>query len=143
MRTTVVGVTNEVGGSILVNLDEPGASSIGAIVINARTLETDNSFRNRALRSSILQSAQDQYEFIVFEPRALSNWSADSVAVGDTVAFNVTGDLTVVDSTHSVTFAASVTSRKREPDQRQRQRHSAAWRFRAGDSRCAVGGQRH
>lgn len=109
VRTTVVGVTNEVGGSILVNLDEPGASSIGAIVINARTLETDNSFRNRALRSSILQSAQDQYEFIVFEPRALSNWSADSVAVGDTVAFDVTGDLTVVDSTRSVTFAASVT----------------------------------
>lgn len=109
VRTTVVGATNEVGGSILVNLADPRASSIGAIVINARTLETDNSFRNRALRSRILQSARDEYEFVVFEPRELSNWSASSVTIGDTLTFDITGDLTVVDTTRSVTFAASVT----------------------------------
>ena len=109
VRTTVVGVTKEVGGSVRVNLADPGASSIGAIVINARTLETDNSFRNRALRSRILQSAQAEYEFIVFEPRELSNWSAASAAIGDTLTFDITGDLTIVDVTRSVTFAASVT----------------------------------
>lgn len=109
VRTTVIGSTSEVGGNIMVDLANPAASSIGAIVINARTLETDNSFRNRALRSQILRSAQDEHEFIVFEPRELSNWSADSVAVGDRQTFDVTGDLTVAGVTRSVTFAAAVT----------------------------------
>lgn len=108
VRTTVIGSTSEVGGSIIVDLANPAASSIGAIVINARTLETDNSFRNRALRSQILRSAQDEHEFIVFEPRELSNWSGDSVIVGDLLNFDVTGDLTVAGVTRSVTFAAAV-----------------------------------
>ena len=109
LRTTVIGSTSEVGGSIMVDLANPSASSIGAIVINARTLETDNSFRNRALRSQILKSAQAEYEFIVFEPRELSNWSADSIALGDIVNVDVSGDLTVAGVTRSVTFAATVT----------------------------------
>jgi len=108
VRTTVIGSTSEVGGSIMVDLANPSASSIGAIVINARTLETDNSFRNRALRSQILRSAQDEYEFITFEPRALGNWSAQTVALGESVSFDVTGDLTVAGVTRPVTFAASV-----------------------------------
>ena len=108
-RTTVVGATSEVAGTIMVNLDNPTASTIGAIVINARTLETDNSFRNRALRSSILKSAQDAYEFITFEPQALSNFSAESVSVGETLTFDVTGSLTIADVTQDLTFKADVT----------------------------------
>lgn len=109
VRTTVVGSTTEVGGRIMVNRLNPSASTIGAILVNARTLETDNNFRNRALRSQILKSAQDEHEFIVFEPRTLGNFSADSVAVGETISFEVTGNLTVVGVTRSVTFSVSVT----------------------------------
>ena len=108
-RTTVIGSTTEVGGSIMVDLADPSASMIGTVLINARTLETDNSFRNRALRSQILRSAQDEHEFIIFEPRSLGNFSADSVAVGETITFEVLGDLTVVGVTRSVTFSVSVT----------------------------------
>ena len=108
-RTTVIGATSEVAGKIMVNLDNPAASAIGAIVINARALETDNSFRNRALRSSILKSAQDAYEFITFEPQALSNFSAESVSVGETLTFDITGSLTIADATQSLTFNAAVT----------------------------------
>ncbi len=108
VRTTVIGSTSEVGGSIMVDRAKPSASSIGSIVINARTLETDNSFRNRALRSQILKSAQDEFEFIVFIPSELSNWSADKVAVGERVSFDVSGDLTVAGVTQRVTFAATV-----------------------------------
>ena len=107
-RTTVVGTTSEVGGNVMVDLANPGESSIGTILINARTLETDNSFRNRALRSQILQSARDEYEFIVFEARELSNFSAESIAVGETITLDVTGDLTVTGVTRSVTFNAEV-----------------------------------
>lgn len=109
VRTTVIGSTSEVGGSIMVDLANPANSTIGTIVINARTLETDNNFRNRALRSRILKSAQDEFEFIVFEPRALSNWSADSVGLGESVTFDITGDLTVAGVSRSVTFAAMAT----------------------------------
>ena len=93
----------------MVDLIDPVASSIGTIVINARTLETDQSFRNRALRSNILKSAQDAYEFIVFQPKQLSNFSAESLAVGESITFDITGDLTVTDVTNSVTFNAKVT----------------------------------
>lgn len=108
-RTTVIGATNDVAGTINVNLADPTASSIGTVIINARTLETDNSFRNRALRSQILKSAQDAYEFIVFEPRELHSFSADSIAVGETISFDVSGDLTVVAVTQAVTFTVEVT----------------------------------
>lgn len=108
-RTTVVGSTREVGGNVTVDLANPHESSIGTILINARTLETDNSFRNRALRSQILQSARDEYEFIVFEARELANFSADSVAVGETITLDITGDLTVTGVTRSVTFSGEVT----------------------------------
>ena len=107
-RTTVVGTTGEVGGNVMVDLANPRESSIGTILINARTLETDNNFRNRALRSQILQSARDEYEFIVFEARELSNFSAESVAVGETITLDITGDLTVTGVTRSVTFSAEV-----------------------------------
>ena len=108
VRTTVIGATTELGGSGFVDLANPSNSVIGTIVVNARTLETDNSFRNRALRSQILMSARDEFEFIVFEPRELSDFSADSIAAGETLSFNITGDLTVTDVTRSVTFAAMV-----------------------------------
>ena len=109
VRTTVIGTTNEVGGAINVVPGEPSASSIGEILINARTLATDNDFRNRAIRSRILHSAEDAHEFIVFKPRALSNFSADSIAEGETITFDIEGDLTVKGATLPVTFAAEVT----------------------------------
>lgn len=108
-RVTVVGTTSEVGGTFNVNMADPAASTIDTIVVNARTLATDSDMRDRATRSRILNSAQDEFEFIIFEPKELSNFSAESVAVGDTITFDITGDLTVKGTTQSVTFNASVT----------------------------------
>lgn len=107
--TTVVGTTTEVGGTIQVNFENLSASTISTIAVNARTLATDSDMRNRAIRSRILQSAEDAYEFIIFTPTALSNFSANSVSVGDTINFDIIGDLTVKTVTKSVTFKATVT----------------------------------
>ncbi len=109
VRTTVVGTTTEVGGTINVDMANTSASTLGTIAVNARTIATDNDFRNRALRSDILKTAQDDYEFIIFEPTSLSNFSAESVSVGDTLTFDITGDLTITGVTQTVTFNASVT----------------------------------
>ena len=109
VRTTVIGTTTEVGGTINVNMANPSASTIETIAVNARTLATDNDFRNRALRSDILKTAQDDFEFIIFEPISLDNFSAESASVGDTLTFDITGDLTITGVTQEVTFNASVT----------------------------------
>lgn len=108
VRTTVIGTTNQVGGEIAFNFENPDASSIGTITINARTLETDNNFRNQALRARILQSAQDAYEFITFAPTSLEGLP-ESLEVGETYTFDITGDLTIIDTTNPATFTTEVT----------------------------------
>lgn len=107
-RITVVGATNQVGGDIAVNMANPAESQVGTILINARTLETDNAFRNRAIRGQILKSAQDEFEFIEFVPTAVSGMP-ETVAVGEPVTFQIEGDLTVAGTTQPVTFEATVT----------------------------------
>lgn len=104
----VAGVTNEVAGDVIVNFGDPADSQVGTIRINVRTLATDDDFRNRALRSDILESARDEYEFADFVPTSLDGLP-DSAAIGDTVEFQITGDLTLHGVTRSLTFDATVT----------------------------------
>lgn len=104
---TVVGTTNQVAGDVVVDFSNPGASQMGTIRINVRTLRTDNTFRNDAIRGRILESSRDEYEFSEFVPTEVLGLP-ETVAVGDTVEFQIIGDLTIRDITRSVTFEASV-----------------------------------
>ena len=104
---TALGITGEAAGDILIDWADPAASQLGAIVINARTLETDNPFRDRAIRNQILQSSQDQYEFITFAPTELRGLPG-SVAVGDKVEFEIVGDLTIREITVSTVWSVSL-----------------------------------
>ena len=106
--TTVTGRTNEVAGDIQIDTVTPANSTVGTIRINVRTLQTDNEFRNRAIRSQILESAKDEYEFSQFAPTSLVGLP-DSVEVGTPFTFMIVGDLTVKDITNVVTFEAEVT----------------------------------
>jgi len=108
VRTTVVGTTSQVGGDIIFNFTTPAESEVGTITINARSLQTDNNFRNGALQDRILRSRQDEYEFITFVPTAL-NGLPETITVGETYTFDIVGDLTVIDATNEVTFNAEVT----------------------------------
>lgn len=107
-RVTVVSTTNEVAGDILINTESPELSTIGAIRINLRTLETDSSSRDRMTRSQILKSGQDEYEFTEFVPTNIEGLPTE-VTVGQPFTFQVTGDLPLVDTTQSVTFEVTVT----------------------------------
>jgi len=104
----VVGTTNQVAGDIIVDFGAPANTQVGTIVVNARTFVTNNEFRNRAIRSQILESAQDAYELIEFTPTALSGLP-ETVNVGDTITFKITGDLKIRNVSKSVTFDATVT----------------------------------
>lgn len=102
---TVVGVTNAISGEIKVDASNPAASAIGPIQIDAGTFVTDNDRRNRAIRRFILQS--NRYQYITFSSTELSGMP-DSVAVGDEVEFEVTGDLTVREVTNPVLFIVTL-----------------------------------
>ena len=81
---TVVGRTNQVTGNIVLDLQNPQAVEVGPIQVNARELTTDDSFRNRALRRQILDSSQDDFQYITFTPIAVEGISSAATAVGET-----------------------------------------------------------
>lgn len=107
--TTAIGSTDQVAGDILVDVANPANSRLGTIRVNVRTLRTDNEFRNRAIRSRILMSARDEFEFSEFVPTAITGLP-DSVTIGEPIAFTATGDLTVRDITNEVSFQVTVTA---------------------------------
>lgn len=105
---TVVGVTDEVAGEMLIDLDNPANSALGVIRINVRTLETDNEFRTRALRGQILQADRPEYEFATFTPSELVGLP-ESTATGESLTFQILGSLNVHGVSREVTFDATVT----------------------------------
>lgn len=105
--TEVIGVTSSVAGDFIVNFSDPPASQLGEIAINARTLKTDTEFRDQSIRGQILQTST--HEFIRFVPTEFLALTGDPVSVGDTIAFDIVGDLTIKGTTNTVTFNASVT----------------------------------
>jgi polyisoprenoid-binding protein YceI len=103
---TVIGRTNQVAGSIMIDPTKPANSQVGTIRVDARTLATDSAMRNRVIERAILQS--DQFEYIEFKPTALAGLP-QSVALDQPFTFRITGDLTIRTVTHPVTFDVTVT----------------------------------
>ncbi|MCZ2094920.1 MAG: YceI family protein [Anaerolineae bacterium] len=103
---TVVGTTSEVAGDIVIDLNDLSQTEIGEIAINARTFVTDDERRDNAVARFVLQSEADANEIITFQPTDISDLPS-SAEVGDTLDFEVTGDLTVAGTTQPVTFAVT------------------------------------
>jgi polyisoprenoid-binding protein YceI len=105
--TTVIGATDQVAGEIAIDPADPASATVGVILVNARTLATDNDFRNRAINNSILETGK--YEFINFTPTEVINFP-ENPTLGEALEFQISGDLTVRDSTHPVIFDVIVTA---------------------------------
>ena len=105
-RTTVVGISDQVVGEIGFNLSDLSTAQVGVIQINARTLTTDNNFRNRAIQNEILNTGA--FEFITFTPAAVTGLPA-SAAIGEEVTFAIDGELTIRDVTRPITFQVIAT----------------------------------
>ena len=105
--TTVVGTTDQVAGQLSVNLADLSQTQVGIIQINARTLATDNNFRNRAIQNEILDTGS--FEFITFTPTGIEGLPA-SATVGEAISFNLVGDLTIRDITLPATFTVEATA---------------------------------
>jgi polyisoprenoid-binding protein YceI len=104
--TTVVGVSQNLGGQIALDLNNPAAAQVGEILINARDFATDNEFRNNAIANEILLT--NEYEYISFEPTSISGLPETAV-IGETYPLQITGNLTIAGQTREVTFDAEVT----------------------------------
>ncbi len=103
---TVVGTTNQVAGEIALDPNNPASAQIGPIQVDARTLVTDNNFRNRAIANQILDT--NNYEYITFTPKTLSGLP-EKITYGTSYTFKISGDLTIKSVTNQVTFDAIVT----------------------------------
>lgn len=101
-RNTVVGITDQVAGEIRVDMADLSTAQVGVMQINARTLLTDNSFRNRAIQNEILDTGE--FEFITFAPVAIEGLP-ESVSLGEEITFTIEGDLTIRDITQPVVFS--------------------------------------
>ena len=106
MRNTVIGRSNQVAGQIAIAYSDLSSVQMGIMQVNARTLATDSEFRNRSIYNEILDT--NEFEFITFVPTEIIGLP-DSVAVGETVTFEVLGDLTIRDITAPTTFNMTVT----------------------------------
>lgn len=104
---TVVGVTEQIDGSLAIQFS-PAEVEIGEFVINVRTIRTDNEVRDRTIRTLILQSERDEFEFASFRPAQISG-VPEEIQVGQTLNLDVTGDLTVRDVTTQTTFDMTIT----------------------------------
>ena len=103
---TVVGTTDRVSGQIAFNASDPAAAQVGTVLIDARTLATDDSSRNRAIGNQILDT--NQYEYISFTPTQLTGLP-ESVSPGQSFTFQTTGELTIKDVSKPATFNVTLT----------------------------------
>jgi len=104
----VVGATSQIAGDIRVVPERPADSTVGLLRINVRTLQTDDSRRDRALRTFILRSSEDEYEFAEFETRALQGLP-QRITPGESYDIQLIGDLRVAGAEQELTFDATVT----------------------------------
>ena len=100
---TAIGRTDQIAGDLIVDFNNPSNSQLGTIRINVRTLQTDDPDRDRSIRCCVLLTAQQEYEFADFVPTAFSELPSQ-VELGQTITFQVTGDLTLRGVTRSITF---------------------------------------
>lgn len=111
---TVVGTTSEIAGQFTFDPNDLASSSFSAIIVNARTLTTDSSIRDRVIRGPvILNSASDEFELITFEITSIAGLNG-SASVGDEVTFELVGDLSIKGTTNQVMF--QVTATYSDPD---------------------------
>ncbi|TVR04753.1 MAG: YceI family protein [Spirochaetaceae bacterium] len=106
-QNDVVGSTDQIDGSFSLGFSN-GAVEIGQFVINLRSIQTDDEMRDRTIRTMILQTNRDEFEFSTFTPTSVEG-APSSISVGDTLQLRVTGDLAIRDVTRPVDFDMELT----------------------------------
>ena len=99
--TDAIGKTQDVSGTIAFKQDGSVDQSVSKFVVGLASLQTDQSMRDNYVRRSILQT--DQYPQAVFVPTQADGFP-NPLPQSGTVAFKLTGNLTIRDVTKPVTL---------------------------------------
>lgn len=102
---TVEGTTQQLAGTVMIQSLDPLTVTIQPVEIQAGTFVTDSNFRNRAISGAILQAGR--FPTIIFTPTNIEGLP-DKGELGQSYTFEVTGELTIRDTTLPVTFAVSL-----------------------------------
>ncbi len=105
-RITVVGDTDQVFGDITLDTANLANTQLADIKIDANTFYTVEFVRKRNIQTKILES--ESYQFITFEPTKIRDMP-ETAQIGDTITFNLDGDLTIREISLPQTFAVTAT----------------------------------
>lgn len=104
--TEAVGSTSAIAGDIVLDMDDPSASTIGTMVVNVETLTSDSSLRDKRLRHDFLESSH--FRFAEFVPGSVSGWP-DEIVDGVSYDLTVDGTLKVKETVAPVALAGQAT----------------------------------
>ena len=99
-----IGATNNITGAITLDRDNPPNSEVEPIVVNIRDFSSDNFLRDDRIRTEFLES--NRYPLATFTPSAIRGLPG-SYAPGETVEFEMDGDLEVRGVAVPTTFAVT------------------------------------
>jgi polyisoprenoid-binding protein YceI len=98
---TAIGVTHTVSGDITADLTTPSNTTIGPITIDLSTFVSDSGQRDRYIKNNFLESSK--YPTATFVTKTVTGMPA-SYTDGQSYTFQISGDLTVHNTTQPVTF---------------------------------------
>ncbi|GAB4520570.1 MAG: YceI family protein [Anaerolineales bacterium] len=96
-----VGVTDQVSGDIAIDAEAPQNSAIGVITVDVSQFHSDSNKRDSVIQDRFLESGK--YPLATFSQTAITGLPQTYTA-GETLTFEVQGDLTVHQITQPVTF---------------------------------------
>lgn len=100
---TAIGVTNVVEGEITINIDGAPVVEGGEIRVDLRTLTSDETRRDNAIRQRWL--ASNSFPLAVFVPTALEAFPGDfGFNEGEEVSFKLIGEMTIHDVTQTLSL---------------------------------------
>lgn len=103
---TAVGATSQLSGSLSFDPANPAQIEFGEFTVDISSLATDSSRRDNAIRTRWLESAT--YPLAKFTVTSLSGFP-ESPQEGQPVSFQMTGDLTIRETTLPVTWDVAAT----------------------------------
>jgi polyisoprenoid-binding protein YceI len=104
--TDTIGRTRNVEGELVLDLSAANPLVSGEFVVDLRTLTSDDSRRDNRIRNEWLESTR--YPLAEFVATAVENFPA-SYSEGQTITFQLLGDMTIRETTQPVRFDVTAT----------------------------------
>lgn len=98
---TAVGITQQIEGEVYYDTANPQNSTFGTITIDISAFKSDSDRRDKAIQDQWLESAR--YPIATFEPTTIEGLP-ETYTDGEEITLQITGDLTVRETTQPVTF---------------------------------------